>query len=94
MPSTAQDAKSCRKRGLAARIAGMPAGSVAAVKRVVDVSLTSLEPALVAESDALAQRFASGEHRSRMQSFLEAGRQTRSGELHRMAEIVGSMLEP
>jgi enoyl-CoA hydratase/carnithine racemase len=79
---------------LARRIAAMPAGSVAAVKRVVDVSLTGIGSALVAENDALTQRLASGEHREAIGRFLAAGGQTRDGERERMAEIVDATIEP
>lgn len=77
---------------LASRIAAMPAASIAAVKRVVDSSLSSPEVALVAESDALGELLASGAQRAPMEAFLAAGGQTRDGELHRMNDIVESML--
>jgi len=77
---------------LARRIAAMPAGSVAAVKRVVDHSLAPAEGPLVAESDALAQLLAAGDHRRPMAAFLAAGGQTRDGELHRMNALIESML--
>jgi enoyl-CoA hydratase/carnithine racemase len=79
---------------LARRIAAMPLESIAAVKRVVDISLSSLEPALVAESDALSELISKGCHRAPMQRFLAAGGQTRQGETERMPEILGSMLAP
>ncbi|MCW2547614.1 MAG: putative enoyl-CoA hydratase, partial [Mycobacterium sp.] len=79
---------------LARRIAAMPAGSVAAVKRVVDVSLASIGPALIAENDALTRRLADGEHREAIGRFLAAGGQTRDGERERMTEIVDAMIEP
>ena len=79
---------------LARRIAAMPAGSIAAVKRVVDVSLGGLGPALVAENDALAQRMAAGEQRKAIARFLAAGGQTRDGERERMAEIVDATINP
>ncbi len=77
---------------LARRIAAMPAASVAAVKRVVDHSLTGAEGSLVAESDALAELLAAGSHRAPMTAFLKAGGQTRDGELHRMESLIASML--
>jgi enoyl-CoA hydratase/carnithine racemase len=73
---------------MARRIAAMPAGSIAAVKRVVDVSLGGIGPALIAENDALAQRMASGEQREAIGRFLAAGGQTREGERERPSEIV------
>jgi enoyl-CoA hydratase/carnithine racemase len=79
---------------LARRIAAMPAGSVTAVKRVVDVSLGSIGPALVAENDALTRRLADGEHREAIGRFLAAGGQTRDGERERMTEIVDATIEP
>jgi enoyl-CoA hydratase/carnithine racemase len=78
---------------LARRIAAMPAGSIAAVKRVVDVSLGSIQPALVAESDALTRRMSDGEHRAAIGRFLAAGGQTREGERERMTEIVDAMIQ-
>jgi enoyl-CoA hydratase/carnithine racemase len=77
---------------LARRIAAMPAASIAAVKQVVGASLTGMEPALVAESDALARLLASGAHHRPMRRFLDAGGQTRDGERTRMAAIVDAML--
>ncbi len=65
---------------LAERIARMPRASIAAVKRVVDVSLSSLQPALVAESDALADLLSQGLQQAPMRAFLAAGGQTREGE--------------
>ncbi len=81
-------------RRLARRIAAMPAESVAAVKRVVDQSLTDPRAALGAESAALTQLMSTGGHRPPMQTFLAAGGQTREGELRRMDEIVAAMLDP
>jgi enoyl-CoA hydratase/carnithine racemase len=78
---------------VARRIAAMPPESIAAVKRVVDISLEGLEPALVAESDALSALLSQGFHHAPMERFLDAGGQTREGELLRMQEIVGRMLE-
>jgi enoyl-CoA hydratase/carnithine racemase len=78
---------------LARRVAAMPPASVAAVKRVVDISLAGLDAALVAESDALAALMASGAHHVPMRRFLAAGGQTRAGEAERMAAILDAMLE-
>ena len=78
---------------IARRIAAMPPASVAAVKHVVDVSLSiGLQEGLVAESAALARLMASGEHREPMTKFLAAGGQTRDGETQRMAAIVDGLL--
>jgi enoyl-CoA hydratase/carnithine racemase len=79
-------------RRLARRIASMPAGSVAAVKRVVDRSLESFASALVDETNAFGELTASGGHVARMERFLAAGGQTREGETSRWAEIDGEML--
>lgn len=79
---------------LAHRLASLPPASVAAVKRVVDVSLAGLDGALVAESDALAALLAAGTHRVPMRRFLDGGGQTRAGELDGMAAIVDGMLDP
>ncbi len=78
-------------RELALRIAAMPPESVAAVKRVVDRSLTSFDAALVVETDAFGALTAAGLHRTRMQRFLADGGQTREGETTRWGEIVDAM---
>jgi enoyl-CoA hydratase/carnithine racemase len=78
-------------RRVARRIASMPRGSVAAVKRVVDRSLESFDAALVAETDAFGELTASGAHIARMERFLAAGGQTRAGETSRWDEIVRAM---
>jgi enoyl-CoA hydratase/carnithine racemase len=78
---------------LAQRLAAMPLESIAAVKRVVDVSLSGLEPALVAESDALANLLSQGLHQAPMQAFLAAGGQTREGERARMPQLLAAMLD-
>jgi enoyl-CoA hydratase/carnithine racemase len=79
---------------LARRIAGMPPGSIAAVKHVVDVSLESgLAPALVEESAALARLMSLGTHREPMRRFLDAGGQTRDGETQRMELIIDATID-
>jgi enoyl-CoA hydratase/carnithine racemase len=75
----------------AQRIASMPPAAVAAVKRVVDLTLQSFDDALVAETDAFGSLTAAGEHTDRMQRFLAAGGQTRAGETDRWDEIVAAM---
>jgi len=76
----------------AARIAAMPAASVAAVKRVLDVSLAGMESALVVESDELGRLLASGGHQGPMRRFLDAGGQTREGETTGMAAVFAATL--
>jgi enoyl-CoA hydratase/carnithine racemase len=76
---------------VAARIAGMPPQSIAAVKSVVEVSLGGIGDALVAETDALGRLIAAGTHVGPMQRFLEAGGQTRSAEVTRMSELLDAM---
>lgn len=78
---------------VARRVAAMPAASIAAVKRVVDTSLGSIDAALTAETDAMGRLSATGAHIDPMRRFLAAGGQTREGELHRMAEIIDAMLD-
>jgi enoyl-CoA hydratase/carnithine racemase len=78
---------------LARRIAAMPPDSVAAVKRVVAVSLGSLEAALSEETKALGELRAGGAHMEPMRRFLEAGGQTREGETKRMSEILDAVLQ-
>jgi len=79
---------------VAARIAAMPAGSIEQVKRVVDISLGSLDEALVAETDAFGLLVGAGAHVAPMRRFLAEGGQTRVGETTRMAAIVDAMLAP
>src|SRR6185312_12797381 len=62
---------------LAARIAAMPAASVAAVKRVVEATLTSVATVLTAESAELAALMDAGAQQAPMRAFLRAGGQTR-----------------
>jgi enoyl-CoA hydratase/carnithine racemase len=78
---------------LARGIAAMPAASIAAVKRVVDVSLGSLDAALTAETDEFGRLIASGAHVAPMRRFLAAGGQTREGEVARMDEICRAMFD-
>jgi enoyl-CoA hydratase/carnithine racemase len=80
--------------GFAARIASMPASSVAAAKAVVDTSLTPITAALVAETDAYGRLTADGVHEEPMRRFLEAGGQTREGETARMDAVMAATLEP
>jgi enoyl-CoA hydratase/carnithine racemase len=80
-------------RGLARRMAAMPAGSISAVKRVVDRSLGSIDEALIAETDALGALMAAGGHVAPMKRFLEAGGQSRVGESSGMAPIVDAMVQ-
>jgi enoyl-CoA hydratase/carnithine racemase len=77
---------------LARRVAEVPAASIAAVKRVVDTSLGTLDPALTAESRELAALLRSGTHRQPMQAFLDAGGQTRDSETTDFAALVEGML--
>lgn len=78
-------------RRVARRIASMPPASVAAVKRVVDVSSESFTDALVEETNAFGALTAGGYHTDRMRRFLEAGGQTREGETTRWDEIDRAM---
>jgi enoyl-CoA hydratase/carnithine racemase len=78
-------------RDLAHRIAAMPPASVAAVKRVVDCSLASLDDGLLAETDAFAALTAGGLHIVRMERFLEAGGQTREAETSDWSGLLDAM---
>jgi enoyl-CoA hydratase/carnithine racemase len=73
---------------IARRIAAMPAGSIAAVKRVVDVTLVSFDAGLVEETDAFGVLTAGGDHVAPMRRFVAAGGQTREGETTRWDEIM------
>jgi enoyl-CoA hydratase/carnithine racemase len=77
----------------AARIARMPAASVAAVKRVVNAAPAGIDATLVTESDELGRLLASGGHREPMRRFLDAGGQTRAGETTGMAATFEALLE-
>jgi enoyl-CoA hydratase/carnithine racemase len=80
---------------LARHMARMPAASIAAVKRVVDVSLSDgdLSVALTAETDALGQLMALETREINMRRFLDAGGQTREAELTRNASLIEAMLD-
>lgn len=80
---------------LARHIARMPAASIAAVKRVVDISLREAElaVALTAETDALGQLMALDTREINMRRFLDAGGQTREAELTRNASLIQAMLD-
>jgi enoyl-CoA hydratase/carnithine racemase len=80
--------------GLADRMAEMPRASLAAVKRVLNISLAGIDASLAAESDELARLMASGAHQVLLRRFLEVGGQTREGETTRMADIMDAMLHP
>ena len=75
-------------RAIARHLAAMSAGSIAAVKRVVDASLVSFDAALVDESNAFGELTGAGAHLEPMQRFLDSGGQTRDGELNRWDEIM------
>jgi enoyl-CoA hydratase/carnithine racemase len=79
---------------LAHRVARMPAASVAAVKRVVDLSLGDLRPVLTAETDAFGELTSSGAHVEPMRRFLEAGGQTREAEIAPMDHLIDRMINP
>jgi enoyl-CoA hydratase/carnithine racemase len=80
---------------LARHIARMPRASIAAVKRVVDVSLreSDITMALTAETDALGQLMAQETREINMRRFLDAGGQTRDAELTRNASLIEAMLD-
>jgi enoyl-CoA hydratase/carnithine racemase len=78
---------------IASRIAAMPPDSIAAVKRVVNISIGSLQETLVAETNALNDLIAKGMHMAPMQHFLDAGGQTREEETQRMSELIDAMLK-
>ena len=80
---------------LARHIARMPATSIAAVKLVVDISLSvgDLGVALTAETDALGGLMALETREVNMRRFLAAGGQTREAELTRNAALIEAMLD-
>jgi hypothetical protein len=71
----------------------MPPASVAAVKHVVDRSLSSFDDGLVAETDGFGALTAAGLHIVRMERFLAAGGQTREGETTRWGELLDAMFD-
>jgi enoyl-CoA hydratase/carnithine racemase len=68
-------------RDLAHRIASFPPGAIAAAKRAADAAELPLAEGLVEENRCFAATLALPEARERMQAFLQAGGQTREGEL-------------
>jgi enoyl-CoA hydratase/carnithine racemase len=84
----ARDALGDEVLNVARHLAAMPAASIAAVKRVVDVSLVSFDDALVAETDAFGALTGAGGHTAPMQRFLAAGGQVRDGETTHWDEIM------
>jgi enoyl-CoA hydratase/carnithine racemase len=80
---------------VARHIARMPAESIAAVKRVVDISLDTadLATALTAETDALGRLMARETRVVNMRRFLDAGGQTREAETTRNASLIEAMLD-
>jgi enoyl-CoA hydratase/carnithine racemase len=81
-----------RVSALVERVARMPCASIAAVKRVVDVSLGGIDDALMVETNELLRLTGAGAHTARMIRFLELGGQTREGETQRMDQIIEAML--
>jgi len=77
---------------LARQIARMSRESIAAVKRIVDISLGDTEHALVAESAALARLMASGSHIEPLHRFLAAGGQQREVERAGMKSVIDAVL--
>jgi enoyl-CoA hydratase/carnithine racemase len=73
---------------LAQRIGAMPAQSIAAIKRVVNASLTDLHDSLTVESDELGRLIADRSHEEPMRRFLAAGGQTRDAETRMMEEVL------
>jgi enoyl-CoA hydratase/carnithine racemase len=68
-------------RDLARRIASMPPYAVAAAKRAVDAALPDPTPGFIVEGKAFHETRTDPEAAARMRRFLEAGGQTRDGEL-------------
>jgi enoyl-CoA hydratase/carnithine racemase len=88
------DELDARVEGLVSRIAAAPHASIAAVKRVVDRSLTSGigEEALTAETDEFGRLMAAGAHIEPMRRFLAAGGQTREAEVRSIDPLIEAML--
>jgi enoyl-CoA hydratase/carnithine racemase len=88
------DELDARVEGLVSRIAAVPHASIAAVKRVVDRSLTAGigEEALTAETDEFGRLMAAGAHIEPMRRFLAAGGQTREAEVRSIDPLIEAML--
>jgi enoyl-CoA hydratase/carnithine racemase len=78
---------------LARRIAAMPGASIAAVKRVVDATLTPFDTPLTAESAELAALMSAGAQQVPMAAFLRAGGQTRDGERNGIEPLIQALTE-
>ena len=79
---------------LAHRIAAWPPAAVRAAKQSIDEGIYAAEPNYLAENRAFGSLVHAGHHLGPMQRFLDAGGQTRDGELHRMETIIDAMREP
>ncbi len=77
---------------LVGRVARLAPAVVAELKRVVDLSLGELDTALTAETNANSRLHEAGTHTAPMRRFLDAGGQTRAGELTRLQEILDTAL--
>lgn len=66
---------------LAARIASVPADVIALAKQAVDAALPPVEPGLLTEARLFHVLAMSDEGRRRMQAYVDAGGQSRDGEL-------------
>ena len=84
-----------RVEALTARVAAMPRASIAAVKRIVDHSLTVGIGAevLTAETDEFGRLMASGAHIDPMRRFLAAGGQTREVESGSIEPLIEAMVQ-
>jgi enoyl-CoA hydratase/carnithine racemase len=79
---------------LASRVALLPVEVIAAVKRVVDTSMGTLDEALTAERQELSQLLSAGSHVEPMRRFLAAGGQTRAAETADFPGLVDGLLRP
>jgi enoyl-CoA hydratase/carnithine racemase len=77
-------------RGLAERIATMPADAVRLAKEAIDCALPPVEPGLLAEGDRFNESVALPGARARMREFLARGGQTRAAEVE-IAPLLASL---
>ena len=84
-----------RVEALTQRVAAMPRASIAAVKRIVDHSLTAGigDEVLTAETDEFGRLMASGAHIEPMRRFLAAGGQTREVESGSIEPLIAAMVQ-
>jgi enoyl-CoA hydratase/carnithine racemase len=75
-------------RGIARRIASMPASSIAAAKQAVDAAWPDPMPGLTVENNLFRETLLDDEAPRRMRKFLELGGQTREAERGDLGDLI------